>query len=343
MVGHSFKGIGFLKSTVLLLISLALSFALGEAMLRLLGYRGVPESLIGNMHVVDDPVLDWRYLPNSEVVIGKITNSYNSRGFRDTEHSIEPSPDVKRLVVLGDSVTEGYGVESEATFARQLQAKLGEKYEVVNLGMAGLNTPQEVHLFEVEGLQYKPRLVILNFVLNDADFYTTFRGAQKAMAQADQTVGLLNVKIDPSLKRLLKSSALIYFVKDRFENLYGLVAGGGASNYYGDLWSNEKNREKVTNGFVKLGVLQQHYRFEVLVAIWPVLADYQHYPFAAIHDWVTSEAEKNGFHVIDLLPVFAKRTFRDLQVAAEDNIHPNAHGHTIAADSVRVVVEELVR
>lgn len=325
---------GLLATAALLLVSLLVSSLLGEGILRLLGYRGVPESLISNMRFVEDPILDWRYLPNSQVVIGKITNQYNSRGFRDVEHNIDHTTDMKRLVVIGDSVTEGYGVESDAMFVRQLQAKLGARYDVINLGMAGLNTPQEVHLFEIEGLQYKPHLVILNFVLNDADFFTTFRGAQRAMAEADQTIGLLNMRVDPRLKRLLKSSALIYFLKDRVENIYGLATGRAGQNYYGDLWSKEESREKIRSGFARLSQLKESYGFEVLVVVWPVLIDYQKYPFISIHHWIGEEARKNRFLVIDLLPEFSKFNYRDLQVTAEDNIHPNAIGHKIAADIV---------
>jgi len=321
-------------SGVLVVVSLAISAMLGEGFLRLWGYHGAPESMITNMYSVDDPVLDWRYLPHSQVVIDNITNSYNSRGFRDVEHSIQRSPGITRIVVLGDSVTEGYGVKAEFLFVRQLQESLGDKYEVVNLSMAGLNTPQEVHLFQKEGLQYDPSLVILNVVLNDADFFTTYRGAQKAIEKADQKIGMFNLRVDPRIKKALKSSALIYFVKNRVENLYGLMTGAGGSNYYQELWSKETNRDKVRNGFDRLRILREQFAFEVLVVIWPVLTEYQNYPFSEIHEWIAGEARKNRFHVHDLLPVFSKMHFRDLQVAAEDSIHPNARGHKLAADSV---------
>lgn len=328
-------------SGILMIISLAVAATLGEVLLRLWGHHGAPDSAISNIYAVDDPVLDWRYLPHSQVVIGKITNSYNSRGFRDVEHSIHRSPGINRIVVLGDSVTEGYGVEVELLFARQLQMGLGSRYEVVNLGMAGLNTPQEIHLFQKEGLQYEPNLVILNVVLNDADFFTTYRGAQKAIAAADQKIGIIDVRVDPKIKKVLKSSALIYFVKERFENLYGLVTGAGGSNYFQDLWSKEENRDKVRSGFNHLHILQEQFSFEVLVVVWPILTEYQSYPFAEIHEWVASEARKNGFHVYDLLPVFSKVNFRDLQVTAEDRIHPNVRGHKLAADSVVGVRDSL--
>lgn len=323
-----------LASGMLFLASLIFSAILGEGVLRFLGYHGAPQSVISNLYSVEDSVLDWRYIPRSQVTNGKVTNTYNSRGFRDVEHSIQRSPEVTRIVVIGDSVTEGYGVEEESLFARRLQTQLGGRYEVVNMGMAGLNTPQEIHLLEKEGVQYNPALVILNFVLNDADFFTTYRGVQKFLAEKDQNIGLLNLKIDPRVKRLLKSSALIYFLKERFENLHALITGEEGSNYYQELWSNEANRDKVRSGFEQLRALREHFGFETMVVIWPILTDYQDYPFSGIHDWVGIEARKNGFQVLDLLPAFSKMHFRALQVTADDNIHPNALGHKIAAEAV---------
>ncbi len=158
-------------SFLLLLVSLSVSFAIGEAILRLVGYRGAPQSNISNIYEVQDPILDWRYIPNSEVQLGGLVFKYNRAGFRDVDHEVNKPKGITRIMVVGDSVSEGNGVRSEAVFSRALQARLGPGYEVINIAAGGLNTPQEVHLFESEGLQYKPDLVIINFVLNDIDFY----------------------------------------------------------------------------------------------------------------------------------------------------------------------------
>lgn len=325
----------------LFIAALFLSAVLGEAMLRLMGYRGVPESVISNMYPVDDPVLDWRYRPHSQVVIGKVVNSYNSRGYRDIEHSLEPRPGIRRVVVIGDSVTEGYGVEADSVFSARLREGLGKGFEVINLGMAGLNTPQEVHLLGKEGLQYRPDIVILNFVLNDADFFTTYRGAQRAIGAADQKIGMFNWTISPKAKRMLKSSALIYFIKERIENLQGWFAGESPANYYRDLWNIKTSRDKVKNGIEELYVMKNEYKFEIIVVIWPVLTDYSSYPFKDIHDWVETAAREKQFNVIDLLPVFASYDFRSLQVAAEDNVHPNVLGHKLAAEAVVKSINEI--
>jgi len=265
--------------------------------------------------------------------LGRVVYSYNSVGFRDREHAIEKSPGITRVVVVGDSVTEGAEVEWESVFAPRLQSRLGAKFEVINIAAGGLNTPPEVHLVEHEALRYDPDLIILNFVLNDCDFYTNFGGATRYAAEKDASIGLLNVSIDPRLKQLLKSSALIYFLKERFENAKARLLGAEEKDYYTTLWSKAENRSKIVTGFDKLEHLKKHSRFDVVVIIWPLVTEYKHYKFQHVHQWVKEQAETRAFSTIDLLATFSRVPYRDLQVNAEDNVHPNALGHKLAVEA----------
>jgi lysophospholipase L1-like esterase len=308
---------------------------LGEVLLRLMGHKGAPQSLIANIRAVDDPILNWRYLPGSEVQVGKVRHRYNKAGFRDADHAVENVAKTKRVVAVGDSVTDASGVEQDAMFSAQVQTGLGSSYEVITLAMGGLNTPQEIHLLEKEGLIYKPDLVILNFVLNDSDFYTEYNATQRYHAEKDSVIGVLGLSINPDLKRFLKSSALVYFLKQRLEHAMGLLLGKAQTGYFENLWGNAENRQKVTDGFDQLRIMSEKSSFRVLIVIWPLLTDFNHYKFESVHQWIREEAEKRGFQTLDLLPHFAKIPYRDLQLTAEDNIHPNDQGHKIAANAVR--------
>jgi lysophospholipase L1-like esterase len=314
-------------------VSLSASAFMLEIFLRILGHHGAPESAIGMVYRVDDPMLNWRRMPNVEIREGRISYRFNNSGFRDVDHTVEKPRGVTRIIVVGDSVTEGYGVEWKSAFSSVIQSRLGPQFEVIVIAAPGLNTPQEVHLFEQEGLRYKPDVVIVNFVLNDCDFYSNLEGAQRYEAETDSRIGLLNVRVDPRIKRFLKSSALIYFFKERVENLKARIMGGESVDYFTGIWSKEENRRKVTNGFDRLAALQSEKEFEIVVMVWPVLTKYGNYPFGAIHEWVYSQAKARGLSSIDLLAEFSKIPYRELQVSAEDNIHPNALGHTVAGES----------
>lgn len=100
------------------------------------------------------------------------TIEINSDGIRDREFSVEKPPNVFRIVVLGDSFAFGQGVENNETFAKVLETFLNNnskkwKYEVLNFGVPGYNTLQEVELFKRKALKYKPDMVIVGFVEND--------------------------------------------------------------------------------------------------------------------------------------------------------------------------------
>jgi len=244
--------------------SLSISAAAGEVILRLLGHHGAARSFITNIHPVDDPILDWRYNPKSELKIGKIVYTFNSAGFRDVEHVVEKRPGVSRILVLGDSVTEGTGVASDSVFSRRLQAGLGAKFEVITIAAAGLNTPQEIHLLEQTGLSYQPDLVVLNFILNDCDFYTRYAAARRYMENKDTRIDVLNLPVYPWFKHLLKSSALIYFVRERADILKARIRQPDNRDYFTKIWSFESNRRKVSGGFDELARLTQHGGFDVV-------------------------------------------------------------------------------
>jgi len=318
---------------ILFLLAVLCSGVIGEVGLRMLGYKGVPESLIANIRPIDDPVLNWRYLPGSEVQMGKVTRKYNKAGFRDVDHDIQKASGIKRVLVVGDSVTEASDVEWEEIFSSRIQSGLGRSYEVVTLAMGGLNTPQEVHLLEKEGLAYQPDLIVLNFVLNDCDFFTEYNATRRYQAEKDSVIGVFGLTVNPNFKRTLKSSALVYFLKQRIEHLVGLMSGKEEKGYFDALWSKPENRQKIMDGFDRLQGVSKEWSIPVLVIIWPILTEFNQYKFEPIHQWIRTEAEKRGVQTLDLLPEFAKTSYRDLQVTAEDNIHPNARGHKIGADA----------
>lgn len=323
-----------LFSAALLMVSLIVSLIVGEIGLRLLGYAGAPESLISNIRHVDDPILNWRFVPNSTMQDGNVIVHYNSAGFRDAEHAVERLAHVTRVVVVGDSVTEGSGVKQGELFTSYVQALLGSRYEIINLGMSGLNTPQEIHILDVEGMKYAPDIVVVNFILNDCDFFSELYAAERFQKKKDEKIGLLgDITIDPRLKRWLKSSAFVYFVKGRMEYLQGVITGKEEKNYYVSLWDSPECHRRVLAGFDALKALQEHSRFDVHVLIWPLLMNYERYGFSPVHVWVKENAVQRGFKVLDLLPVYSSRRYRDLQVTAEDNVHPNGEGHRLSAQA----------
>lgn len=94
----------------------------------------------------------------------------NSQGLREREVPFEKTKDTLRIMILGDSQTWGLGVESEERFSEVLERLLretGRNVEVLNFGMTGYGTDQELLLFRRLGVQYHPDIVIVGFYWND--------------------------------------------------------------------------------------------------------------------------------------------------------------------------------
>jgi len=94
----------------------------------------------------------------------------NSQGFRGAkEYSLQKPPGVYRVIVLGDSVALGHGVEDSETFSAVLERKLSEvrPAEVINMGVSGFGTAEELIQLHNVGLAYQPDLVVLTYFQND--------------------------------------------------------------------------------------------------------------------------------------------------------------------------------
>lgn len=121
---------------------------------------------------VDDP-RSHVHIPNSSRRIMGASVSINSKGLRDREYSYEKSEGTFRILVLGDSVTFGFGVEMERTYPKLLEKWLNESgkrnYEVINAGVGNYNTLQELSAYELDLFRYRPDMIVLGFYLNDAE------------------------------------------------------------------------------------------------------------------------------------------------------------------------------
>jgi GDSL-like lipase/acylhydrolase family protein len=95
----------------------------------------------------------------------------NSKGLRaDRDYPYEKPPGVQRIVCLGDSFTCGYEVDVEDCFTRVVERELtagGFKVEVLNAGVSGFGTAEELLYLERELIKYSPDVVLISFYGND--------------------------------------------------------------------------------------------------------------------------------------------------------------------------------
>lgn len=94
----------------------------------------------------------------------------NVDGLRDATRPVETRDGLRRIVILGDSVTYGHGLDASQTFPQVLERKLreqGRDVEVFNMGLPGWSTRQERIAYGRIARKYKPNLVVLAVCLND--------------------------------------------------------------------------------------------------------------------------------------------------------------------------------
>jgi len=115
-----------------------------------------------------DPTLGWKNVPNRTATTRGHRLSINSLGLRDREYSYEKPAGTRRILVLGDSFTWGYGVSDEEVFTEVLERRLqsqGRNWQVINTGVSGWGTGQQYLFLKSEGLRYQPDVVVLAFYL----------------------------------------------------------------------------------------------------------------------------------------------------------------------------------
>lgn len=113
----------------------------------------------------------------------------------------------KRLVVIGDSLTEGYGVAKEKAWPALLQDKLkkaGKSYQVVNAGISG-STSASAPSRVAWQLKNKPEAMIIALGANDGlrglpviAMENNLNQAVKAAREADVKVILAGMRIPPN-------------------------------------------------------------------------------------------------------------------------------------------------
>ncbi len=111
----------------------------------------------------------WTHTPDArgwaqQCLRGKIEwrvyTRINGHGLRDRDIPYERQRKF-RILVLGDSFTEGMQVEQDETFPKLLEQRLGNGVEVLNAGVAAYGTDSELLFWEREGWKYRPDLVLL--------------------------------------------------------------------------------------------------------------------------------------------------------------------------------------
>ncbi len=156
-----------LRGSGVVALSGLVGLAAAEGVLRLAGVK-FDASLYG-----EDAVTGWRLRPNAHGWWVSEGNSYvriNSAGMHDREYQLSKPPGTVRIAVLGDSMTAAVQVAARETFAGVLEQELrscrafgGAVVEVMNFGVPGFGTAQQLLQYRHQVSRYAPDMVLLAF------------------------------------------------------------------------------------------------------------------------------------------------------------------------------------
>ena len=165
------------------------------------------------------------YLKENKV---KMHIEINADGLLGKTYPVNRVPGKYRIAVLGDSHTSGEAVDPESKFAgvweKNLSNKLSTGVEVINFGVGGTGTWQQLQMFHIKARKYKPDLTIIAFcwcndIGNNIDQLKS--GSMNPLLDEYEVTWHkhLNVKRKNFNKWLWNNSGLYQFTRTRYNHL----------------------------------------------------------------------------------------------------------------------------
>ncbi len=251
----------------------------------------------------------------------------NSHGFRGPEIGEKDGESSLRIMVLGDSVAFGAGVGDGDEFVRlvekrwNLEGTFSRRIEIINTGVGGYNTTQEIASLERHQSRYRPDMVWLVVSLEDTIPW-----------------GSVVVKEDGTLFR--PGAPFRFRLRSYAADFSGLF-----------WWFNYAYRWRHGDGLIpplfhpdfagfqewKKTIHRYAERIEKpsrsLVFLVPGNWKLDDYPWTSVHERIMKEIESCGLRCVDLLPAVQGLEMTRLWCHPLDQ-HPNELGHRLFAEYI---------
>jgi lysophospholipase L1-like esterase len=268
--------------------------------------------------VVKDTDIHWRC-------------SVNSTGQRGPE-LLPVDAGRRRVVVLGDSYTFGWAVADDETLpaalGRSLAAEdMAPEIEVVNAGVPGFNTWQQAAFLAEQWPVLRPDVVVLAFVMNDAEPPRVAPCPPNAMYLCARSWLLEEAKyqLNRVLERPLFEPRILTQRSYLAQFADGAPERGVCRAAFGAIVSRCRGA----------GV-------PLLVAVLPdtTCPVGQGYPYRAIHDTVSAWCAEHDVECVDLVDTIAELAEPDRIVRGDG--HPSPAAYTAFADALAPALSALL-
>lgn len=345
------------RNLALLGLSLLLTCALLEGVLRLF-FPAPATWLEPQIRHLESPLLGWVLPPGAEAYTIDAPVRVNALGLRDEELPLEKPPGVSRVLCLGDSFTFALGVRLEDLYVKQLEQRLrstttSRGFQVVNAGVAGYNTRQELITLETLGFSLDPDLIVLGFYWNDLigngdplpDLATTPRIAEGQKLPSEER---LRHWIPAPIRNALRQSLLLYTAVTGVKALAAMV--NPPTDPYsvvqkalleGDAAILAPYWEATAKRLLEIAAAAKARGIPVVLLVFPGENEVRHdFPKLVFGEKLREIWAPTGFPIVDLLPAYRAALRAGENPYLPYDMHPNTVGMRIAADALFAVIEK---
>lgn len=249
----------------------------------------------------------------------------NRFGLRDPEIDPDALARTRRLVVLGDSLAAGHGIEdADRRASGVLRARLAPEWSVVTLASPGWSTPQETEA--LRGFPWPPEIVVLWWYPNDIQEAAAAHGVRIAP----------DLRVEPPLLSLpVERSYLVNYWYWRLRLRFGKDLLGVFDRFLVASYDDPRIWADYEGELDALVAAVRDRRARLLVVVSPELSNIA--GTARYGERVVSFFRSRGIPTLDLAAAYAGRDRASLVVSALD-VHPNEAVH---ADVAARVLEAL--
>ncbi len=335
---------GLLASLLLALVSIAGVLAVGELIARHTWQEPAPNTWPERAPLDPDlPEINSvaeLVTPNMRGRRRGVLHQTNSLGVRGPEYTRQPDPGVFRIAIAGDSVTMGSGVDVEQAYSAQLEELLnarsnGTHYEVVNLGISGLDIRHSVRRMKKIGSQYFPHLIVYGFTINDIE--------GKPYKRFVREVGLMEYRA--RYRRFDDSPSYLWrMIWPRLLTAVDLVRPPEGSYLHEVLFNYFENPdawawfESELQAFARLA--QEHDVCAHVFLHTQLTRLGSLHPFQPVYDKVGKAAVELGLTVSSPGTVISGVDENRLRLSVWDP-HPSPYGHRLFAEALRNALDDL--
>ena len=249
--------------------------------------------------------------PSSSVPMEYGEAGFNAQSMRESRDvSVQPGEDL-RVAVLGDSLVWTEFVAVSEAIPQQIDAALGEGFEVLNFGVTGYDTASEATWYENHVQNYGAQVVVVVFCMNDLMIMSgPFEryADENARARKNAQEALLE-RVAPvrreTIDTLVHHNEKYAWFKlwARFEGI--LMRRDFDANYddeYLVMFRQSDAKAHFERALTQLGGAIRNAGATPVFVVSPVLESFDNYHWNEIHEYVGEEAQEAGFAVYDPLP-----------------------------------------